>query len=363
MKRVCVAIPHSHTFLWTQTCIAALHRFPPLAEGVEAQIVLVDNSWDWSPSIRGITETRLGEGVTVLNNPKGNKFHASALDAVVELYDFDYLMAFETDVLPLRADWLQWFLDQMTDNVFAVGHWHHEQFINPSCTLYRGCTLREMMFWCRQNAEPLTLRWGSGFNRTAPLDEHCEQTAQERMVEWIAGPFAEKRGWPEGTYLEPEPSGQKKGPGWYEPGQALHHWAIEAGYAYKVCDTATTEKQPGLPTQTFYGKTEPYDRDLEAFEMWNQAYAVHLWGGTRALDIIKHPVECEFTRSNAAFWQAREARFWRQVVPDDVQIATLELIRRHGWHIKGQGTAEVTDRDREAARTVEANYRQGGVEI
>ena len=182
------------------------------------------------------------------------------------------------------------------------------------------------------------------------------------LKDWIAGPFAEKRGWPEGTILKEKPSGQEKGPGWYEPGQQLHHWAVEAGYTYTVCQTMTTYREPGLPIQTLYGTpmTDP-QRQLEPVELFGRAEAAHLWGGTRALDILKHPVTCEFVKRNTPDWLNREARFWRQVVPPHVQAQTLELVRKYGWHTTGQGTDHVTKRDKEAAEYVRSCYAGAGV--
>ncbi len=366
MKKIIVAIPHSHTWLWTQTCVASLHRCPPRAEGFEVDVVVVDNS-PWSPAIWGITDTALGEGVVILPNYKTNKFHASALDCIVENEDFDFLMALETDVMALRPTWLQWFVDQMKPWDYAVGMWHHEQFVNPSCTLYRGPVLRNMNDWCKDHPDPNVLRWGPQFGRTAPLDNNLpisENPAAvlQGMKDWIAGPFAEKRGWPAGTVLHEPPSGQEKGPGWYEPGQQLHHWAVERGHTYCVCPSLTTQVRDGLPIQTLYGASMPDpQRQLEAVELFGNAETAHLWGGTRALDILKHPVTCQFVKANTPEWLAREARFWRHVVPADVQAQTLGLIRRYGWHITGQGTDHVTDRDREAAQFVKECYEAGGV--
>lgn len=366
-ERIVVAIPHSHSWLWSQTCLASLQRNPPRAEGFNVEIVVVDNS-PWSPAIRGITDTSLGSGVKVIPNHKSNKFHASALDCVVEDYDFDYLMALETDVLALRPTWLQWFVDQMRPDDFAVGMWHHEQFVNPSCTLYRGNVLRDMDVWCKSHPDPNALRWGPLFGRTSPLDNNLplsENPAQvlQGLKNWIAGPFAEKRGWPAGTELKERPSGQEKGAGWYEPGQQLHHWAVQEGYTYAVCQSMTTHREPGMPLQTLYGAKMPDpQRQLEAVELFGNAETAHMWGGTRALDILKHPVTCEFVKANTPMWLAREARFWREVVPADVQAQTLDLIRKYGWHYTGQGSDHVSDRDREAAEYVRMCYRQGGVE-
>lgn len=303
----------------------------------------------------------------IMPNYKSNKFHASALDCVVEKFKFDYLMALETDVLALRPTWLQWFVDQMRPTDYAVGHWHHENFVNPSCTLYRGSVLRDMMVWCKANKEPNTLRWGPRFGKSQLISERQPERDYKdwygEQIDWIAGTFAEKRGWPAGTVLVKEqPSGQLKGPGWYEPGQMLHHWAVEAGYIYTVCPTLTTNVN-NVPVQTLYGTTMPNpQRQLEAVELFGNAETAHMWGGTRALDIVKHDVTCNFVKSNTPGWLAREARFWKEVVPPDVQEQTLELIRKYGWHYTGQGNDHVTDRDRAAALFIRTCYASGGVE-
>lgn len=366
-KKLVVVIPHSHTWFWVQTCVTTLIRNMPRATGFDIRIVVVDNS-PWSPAIRGIKDTWLGGLIHVVPNHKSNKFHASALDCIVEKYDFDYLMALETDVLALRPTWLQWFVDQMKPTDYAVGMWHHEQFVNPSCTLYRGDVLRMMDKWCKDHPDPNTLRWGPEFRWTAPLDgslrmEENPVEILQGLREWIAGPFAEKRGWPAGTELKESPSGQCKGPGWYEPGQQLHHWAVEAGYTYTVCPSITTKRSDGVPLQTMYGEsiTDPR-RQLEASELFDKAETVHLWGGTRALDVIKHPVTCEFVKSNTPAWLAREARFWKAIVPVDIQEQTLAMIRQCGWHITGQGTDHVSARDREAVEFVRGCYKEGGVQ-
>lgn len=358
MKKIVVVIPHSHTWFWTRTCLASLYVNPPVAKGYEVEVIVVDNS-PWSPASKGLD---------VITNYKTNKFHASALDCVVEMLDFDLLMALETDVLALRSTWLQWFVDQLRPTDFAVGHWHHEQFINPSCTLYRGSVLRDMAAWCLTEAPQDELRWGENFSLTAPLDNNLPLSENPAAVlqglkSWIGGTFAEKRGWPEGTKLREAPSGQLKGPGWYEPGQQLHHFAVNVGHTYTVCPTMTTKRDDHLPLQTLYGSTMPDpNRQLEAIELFGNAETAHMWGGTRALDILKHPVTCQFVQANTPMWLAREARFWRQVVPEAIQQQTLALIRKYGWHITGQGSDYVSDRDREAAEYVRSCYKEGGVE-
>jgi hypothetical protein len=96
-KDIVVVIPHSHAWLWLQTCVACLLRNPPRAEGYDVWVAIVDNS-PWSPAIKGVKETALGclENLHIIPNYKSNRFHASALDCVVESTSFDYMMALET---------------------------------------------------------------------------------------------------------------------------------------------------------------------------------------------------------------------------------------------------------------------------
>lgn len=386
-KKIVVAIPHSHTWFWSQVCAECLRRNPPRVEGYNVEVVFVDNS-PWSPSWRGIQ--LMYPEFRVCGNSRTNRFHASALDHVVDRWDFDFLLALETDVMVLRPGWLRWFLEQMRETDYAVGAWHHEQFINPSCTLYRGDVLRRMQDWCAEKEEPELLRWGSRFELSQPVAdrEPARDYADwfDNNIAWIAGPFAEKRGWPVGTVLKEQPSGQMKGPGWYEPGQQLHHWAVNEGYTYTVCPTLTTTVG-NVPVQTMYGPCMVVDaieypsgmehlrrtpeqlhqpdpkRQLEAVELFGNAFAAHLWGGTRALDIIKHDVTCQFVKANTPMWLAREARFWLATVPWDIQARTLELIRKYGWHTTGQGNTVPggDERDRRAAEYVRACYAEGGV--
>lgn len=379
MKKVVLVIPHSHTWLWTQTCLSSLQRFPPVADDCSVKIVVVDNS-PWSPAIKG---AELFKDVIILPNMKEMKGHSMALDYVVTCSEmevankvenpvighFDYLIAWETDVLALKPDWLQWFLNQLKSTDYAVGAWHHEQFVNPSCTLYKGDAVREMLAWCRQIKERNRLRWGPDFSNADPIDRNVPDHMTEKIDEllsWVCGPFAEKRGWPSGTRLKETPSGQPKGPGHYEPGQQFHHWAVEAGYTYTICPTVTSRMYDPwgpLPLQTMYGVTEDPDRQLTPQELLDSpAKTTHMWGGTRALDIIKHGVTDAYINKYSSYWLVREAKFWKAFVPQNIQGQTLELIRKYGWHYRGQGTPNVTDRDKNAVEYVRSCYRGAGVE-
>lgn len=343
MKILCV-LPHSHTWFWTQTALCSFLDKPPGLENAEIQWLVVDNSYEWSPTYYGYEAIAEHYGTRHLifrDNTQVSKFHATALDFAIETFDVDYLMALETDVLALKDGWLAWYFTRMRETDYAVGAWHHEAYVNPSCTLYRGTVLREMAAWCRANESPI-MHWGPDFQFVGTLPDGLARSM---------GPFAEKRGWPPNTLLKTAPSGQLRGEGWYEPGQQLHHWAEEHGYTWTVLPTQTIiDPERQIPTGTFYlpQADAPIDTALTA----------HLWGGTRALDLLKHPVSDPTVLQNFTFWLAREARYWKAIVPPEVQAETLRLIRKHGWYSR-----PMTERDVAAVATVQAAYADGGVVI
>lgn len=342
MKKVLIGVPVSHTFFWPGICVSALQRFTTGVSDVEVEIVVVDNSWDWSAAARSVEDR-----VRVVQNPKVIKWHGSALDYLIETEEFDYLFAMESDVLILRDGWLSWYLEAAQPKDFAVGAWHHEQFINPSATLYAREALKKMFAWCWAN-ESDEAHWGPNFEQVRKVDPN-EMAAR--------GPFAERRGWAPGTVITPSPSGQLKGPQHYEPGQQLFHWAVNAGHAYSVLPTLTErDEQRQIPIGTYYGPSR------------GEAYAVHLWAGTRALDLLKHPVEDPCVRDNMSFWLQREAQIWLQYVPQDLQERTLRLIKDYGWRLQDHGSLPKAQfgghparHFEEAVTLIESHYRAGGI--
>ena len=348
-----------------------LKMFPPKCNGCEIKIVVIDNSWEWSPCIRGLMETRLGEGIEILNNPRTNKFHASALDSVVAGYDFDYLCTMESDVCVLRDGWLQWLFDSLNqyERWFAAGHWHWEGVVNPSFTLYRGSVLKEMLEWSSSN-KSLTMRWGDNFEKT----ERCTNCPLDSLL----GPFAEKRGWPEGTVLRERPRYQSADPGHYDPGHALYYWARQNGdwgYARLPTVTAMRPGHNGWPFQTIYGLGHHQDREIDLAELIGGIdYACHFWLGTRSLEILKCNID-ETGPLNPQYRNyglPREARFWQQIVDRDTREKTIALIKKHRWHTASlrNGSNDplyhpgsISEDDWKAVEIVEAIYRENGIPL
>lgn len=317
MPDVTIVIPNGHTWYWPQVAVQSLRENSVDPGAAIKRVVVVCNS-PWSPAYRGITETELSVGVEVIQNDLPVRFHGSALDLALELCDTDWLFCMETDSRPLRDGWLSWYLSHVTsDRVACVGQWHHEQFVNPSATLYRVSALKEAAEFCRANKDE-AFTWGPAFYNSEQLDpESLAFVRSGRM-----GPFSERRGWRAGTVLREAPTGQHKGPGWYEPGQWLYHWLVENDWKAVTCPVIHDMDQ--IPRLTSYGESR------------EQAYFAHYWGGTRAYDHLldDHAMDPTVVQW-APYWQARERRIWEEIIPARIREQTNALIARWGWKYAG----------------------------
>lgn len=332
-----IVVPHSHTWFNTQICVSKILTHTHKYKNYKLDIVVVDNSWEWSPSILGITGTPLGNKVKVINNNVHyyHRGHGSALDLAFSRLDADLILTVETDAIPLRDGWLDLFLAHLEDTDYAAGAWHHQQFANPSFTLYRRKAWERMK---KEHCDSFTgvkhnAYWGPSF-------QYVGQITPEEAAD--SGPFSERRGWPPGTVMQHYPHMVNLGPYHYEPGQAFYHWATEfGGYTFGVVPFHDTHLN-GIPTGTYYGWTEGKDTP--------NAFAVHYWGGTRALDPLKHKAFVRFFNDptwadlndtaigpHRPYWINREANLWKQYVDTDIKKQTLNLIEKHGW-IKGTPT-------------------------
>lgn len=352
MKLV-IAIAHGQTWFWTQTCLAALKRSleAGAAGAHDVEIVVVDNSWDTSPSIKGVTQTRLGEGVRVINNDSVVYTHSSALDVAFRAtWPMGYFVALDSDCVIRSPEWLNNFLSRLRPTDYAVGDQHSEGGICCSFALYRGEVVKAMADASAANPDR-HFRWGEGFSLSVPIPEGHE--------ELLKGPFSDRRGWPPGTVLKERPTGLLRGPGWYEPGQYLHFWAVEAGHTYTYVPATTLRcRDRHIPLGTFYGVDPALGLDYN--QCRDACWAVHFWGGTRSLDYT-NPRGGNLTDpaivGNMAFWTEREAGWWLGYVPEDVRADTLKLIQQHGW----MTVPLRPDAPPDAIEQLQSWYRRGGV--
>jgi len=304
MSRVAIALSHGHAAKWLQVIINSLKT---MDNDIEADIY-VAATWPGHPSIEAITETALGEDVTVMDCIRRRQSHATGLDEILELIwddDYQYMFCTETDCLATKPGWLDWFVQQIEskENCGMAGFFWNEGTnhynINPSATLYDVNMLKKYHKECTDNNEGIF--WHPRGNR-ADTDPGMDSN-----IKVVAGVFSETRG-----IKDPNPRQKQeieKGvpqAAWFEPGAWLYYRSLGEYEHVAVPVDHIYQKWAGgrAPEGTYYGgKANPY--------------FVHFWGGTRAWDHLKHPVSDRFVKGCSPQWLDREHRVWEQTVPEE----------------------------------------------
>jgi len=319
MKKVAVALTHGHVAKWSQTSIYSIKS----KKNENPFDIYVANSWPGHCSLKAITGTELGDGVTIIDCVRRKHSHAVGLDEILDLVHdkYEYLFTMETDCMAMKDGWLDWFLSFMRPEVGIAGFYWDEgrnhQNINASGTMYRMKMLWDYQQEVRANKDRV-LYHPSG-------DKSCDEPGQDSSIPDTVGVFSETRGIKNPTpeqrqYIErgvPQAA-------WFEPGQWLYcrlqgEWQetrVPVEHIYiQACGHT-------LPEGTYYGtKADPY--------------FIHWWGGTRAWDHLKHPVNDNFVKSCSPFWLDREHKLWESTVPKKYRGIVADIYKE--LHIEGMG--------------------------
>ncbi len=318
--KVAIAMAHGHTAKWLQTVIHSLKENP---NHIDSDIY-VACTWPGHPSIRALTETELGEGVTLIdcNRLRRLHSHATGLEEILEhIADkgYDYMFTCETDCRAVKPGWLDWFVSFMEDvnrPTFALpmglaGFFWHEGTnhynINPSGTIYSMEMLLQYHKEARENNEDIF--WHPKGNRMG-TDGGMDPTIKD-----LVGVFAETRGIQNPTPFQYEviTKGVPQA-SWFEPGQWLYaRLQGEWDEKHVPCEHIYVQ-YPGhmAPEATYYGgKADPW--------------FIHYWGGTRCYDFLKHPISDNFVKSCAPVWIKREDVIWRETVPEKYRSVVHQI--------------------------------------
>ncbi len=310
--KVAIAMAHGHTPKWLQSSIYSLKANSNVVESD----IYVACTWPGHPSIRAITTNDLGHGVTTIDCQRRKHSHATGLEEILEhIADkgYDYMFCMETDCKALRPGWLDWFVNQVKDDPqigIAGFFWHegdHHYNINPSGTLYKMDMLLQYHKEARENNSDVF--YHPNGNRLG-TDAGMDPTIKD-----LVGCFAETRGIKDPTpqQLDVIVKGVPQA-AWFEPGAWLYARLQGEWKEVRVqCDHIYMQ-YPGhtAPEGTYYGGKA-------------EAYFIHYWGGTRAYDWKKHPINDNFVRSCAPAWIAREDKIWRETVPSCYQDVVYQL--------------------------------------
>lgn len=310
--KVAIAFTHGHTAKWLQTCVHSLRINPNEVEND----IYIACSWPGHPSIKAITETELGQGITTIDCVRRKHSHATGLEEILEYIwdkDYDYMFCTEADCRAMKPGWLDWFVNFLKDDPkkgIAGFFWHegdHHYNINPSSTLYKMDMLKQYHKEARDNNSDIFYHpRGNRLGTDAGMDPSIKD---------VVGCFAETRGIKDPTpaQLDVILKGVPQA-AWFEPGAWLYaRLQGEWGEVRVPCDHVYMQ-YPGhtAPEGTYYGgKADPY--------------FLHYWGGTRAYDWKKHPVNDNFVKSCAPAWIAREDRIWKETVPEEYRKIVSQL--------------------------------------
>lgn len=311
MKTATVVIPHAFTTRWTQIAVASLRRFQ---NDATFDILVVDNSIPHH-SIRGITETALGAGVTVTppqDPARGG--HQLALDYAIGLVETPWFVAWETDTVAHRDGWLDWMLSFVKDDFVAMAGWYwsigiddSRHYISPAGALYRTSILKMLKEECLRNKD-LAVCYGRDMSKRINLASEYPHTAGRFIPEGNWGPFSECRGF---GNVYPFP---------------IDHWVPEPGnWIYNRCSMQwecvrlpgdfvvnETVRENGIQQKhTYIGPSDA------------EAYYRHYWAGTVSHNFDKHQIP-KHDQPKLRWWLNREYALWNEIVPEEVRRQTID---------------------------------------
>jgi hypothetical protein len=291
-------------------------------------------TWPDHPSIKAISENDLGENVTMVPCKIRKHSHATGLDEILDLILshnannpndlYTHMFCAETDAMACQKNWLDWFHEQFkkVENCGMAGFfWHEGQNhynINPSGTLYSVEMLARYHKECRENNEGMF--WHPNGNR------HDTESGMDPSIKDVAGVFSETRGIKNANPKQVEEI--KQGvpqAAWFEPGAWLYYRSLgEYEHVRVPCDHKYTKFGPvSSPEGTYYGGV-------------NDTKYLHFWGGTRAYDFLKHPVNDGFVSGGAPYWLEREDTIWKNNVPEKYRQIMPKVYKEMEFNTKLQ---------------------------
>lgn len=312
MKPVTVVIPHALTTRWTQIAVSSLlgHQ-----NDTPFDIIVINNT-PGHPSIRGITETTLGNLVKVVSpTDPANTGHQLSLDQAIDLVETPWFLAWETDVRVLRDGWLDWMLSYAKDDYVAIIGWYWDagfddgrHYISPAGALYRTSILKRLKRECLDNPD-LSVCWGRDMSKRISLASEYAQTAGKLIPMGNWGPFSECRGF--GNVYPFQRDQWVPEPGNWIYNRCAMQWEVVHLPGAMVINEKIRET--GIPHKyTYVGLSE------------KEAYFIHHWAGSVSHNWEKHTIY-DFDVPKLSWWIEREHRLWNEVVPEDVRRQTIDL--------------------------------------
>lgn len=310
-KVASIIIPHAFTNRWTAIAVASLKAHK---NNADFDIIVVDNS-QGHDSIKTISETRLGEGVKIVNMPDPNLAgHQIALDYCIDLVETPWYVAWETDVKVMRDGWLDWMLSYVKDDGVAIVGWYWKgdpefddsrHYISPAGALYRTSVLRMLKEECLRNKD-LFVCYGADMSKRIDIMKEYPHTGGKLIPMGLWGPFSEARG-----FGNVYPYSKTRDHWVPEPGNWIYNRCVMQWECIhlpgKLADSDEEGKRIGTPQKYAYiGPSE------------EESYYRHYWAGTVSHNYQKHKIP-PHDGVKLKWWLTREFNLWEEQVPEDVK--------------------------------------------
>jgi hypothetical protein len=332
VKLVSILIPHFKTWRWTSACI---HLFKHYGFSLPYEIIVCDNS-PGHPSIKCLTETELGEGVTIVEGQADFPSHGKGYFKAYQKAQGDWIFTAESDSFPTRHGWGEGYIKAAEHHDFiaplmpmAAGAYGH-----PAGALVKRNVLDAHQEWRNAQKEWLFVPDGArafkysdeGYHLVVKEDTLCLKDwppGHDSLLKSIelwrddVGPWQEMRSFDDDNF---KTYGQRTGiQNWqpagknhhlrigYEPGQ--HLWYFAKSHGVKCMEAPLhIEWMPGRT-----GQQASYSDVFGGFR--------HVWAGTSAFcdGIPAHTKEHKMQQMNQHFAQ----------LPEHIRTKVEELERKH----------------------------------
>lgn len=117
MRKLSILIPHYLSFKWIASCIHHFKTYPP---SIDHEIIVCDNS-QGHPSIKALTDTSLGDGITIVPGDFDLPSHGHGYELCYEKAQGDWIFTAENDSFPTRHGWFEEYVKAAGNGYDLIG--------------------------------------------------------------------------------------------------------------------------------------------------------------------------------------------------------------------------------------------------
>ena len=315
-----IVVPFFNTPMWGQTSIYSLLTSldTSFLSKYSVEVLVVDNVESKFPQKCFVDALKIfnNEDIKIrfIDNPEMPKFHGTALYIGVCELNTDYLLCWETDIVALKSDWLDWLLSFFEDsNLWGVGtnYGIHDGYNDfnyhipiPDPGIYRMSILKEINKECQDNKEPV-FYYGKDYK---------EFVKEDLQSKW--GVFSERRGFKETHPNSPdgkEGKGIKYGAGGFLHGEWLAFRMLRDGRFHSTY----------IPQNVFM-----FEEDFIKYTSYGGDRIRHYWFGSSKWQFLMGEELNWVQIKTMRLRIEEEIKIWKMIVPKEYRKKVIELFNK-----------------------------------